>query len=442
MRIPEEQRDVLPAECIWDAREAVFRARAADYAKIVMHLRRQGIEYDDRARAYREIDFAPRSLRAPFDHQRDALRAWHDASGRGVVVLPTGAGKTLVATLAIAAKKRSALIVVPTLDLMAQWYEGMSATFDVPIGMVGGGSHEVTDLTITTYDSAHLHMERFGSRFGLVVFDECHHLPSEAYASAARMCIAPFRLGLTATPERSDGREDAYDDLVGKIVYRRDITELKGHYLAEYETIRLEVPLSIEERQAYDEARATYVAFIRRMGIDMSKPDGWGRFVMLSSQSDMGRRAFEAYRKQRQIAVAAPGKIEVLERLLRTHKRDRALVFTEDNATVHLLSRKLLLPAITHETRVKERADILRRFNEGGYFAIVTSKVLNEGVNVPSANVAVVLSGSGSVREHVQRLGRILRKVGNKRATLYEVVAASTGERRTSDKRREHVAYK
>src|SRR5439155_1739842 len=101
------------------------------------------------------------------------------------------AGKTFVATLALALKKRSALIVVPTLDLMSQWHDGMRATFDVPIGLVGGGYHEVTDLTITTYDSAYLHMDRLGNRFGLVVFDECHHLPSDAYATAARMCIAP-----------------------------------------------------------------------------------------------------------------------------------------------------------------------------------------------------------------------------------------------------------
>jgi superfamily II DNA or RNA helicase len=178
------------------------------------------------------------------------------------------------------------------------------------------------------------------------------------------------------------------------------------------------------------------------MGINMSQPDGWGRFLMLSSQSDIGRRAFEAYRRQRQIALAAPGKLDVLERLLRTHRHDRTIVFTEDNATVHGLSRRLLLPTITHETRVRERAAILAGFNAGEFTAVVTSKVLNEGVNVPSANIAVVLSGNGSVREHVQRLGRILRKQGDKRATLYELVAAGTGEKRTSDKRREHVAYK
>jgi superfamily II DNA or RNA helicase len=170
-------------------------------------------------------------------------------------------------------------------------------------------------------------------------------------------------------------------------------------------------------------------------------PDGWGRFLMLSSQSDSGRRAFTAYRRQRAIALAAPGKIAVLARLLHAHRGDRTIVFTEDNATVYAISRRFLLPVITHQTKVKERSRILAEFNEGKLTAVVTSKVLNEGVNVPEANVAVVLSGSGSVREHVQRLGRILRKGKDKRAILYELVAAGTGEERTSEKRRDHSAY-
>jgi superfamily II DNA or RNA helicase len=163
---------------------------------------------------------------------------------------------------------------------------------------------------------------------------------------------------------------------------------------------------------------------------------------MLSSQSDTGRRAFAAYRRQRALALCAPGKIAVLARLLHQHRGDRTIVFTEDNATVYAISRRFLLPAITHQTKLKERSRILAAFNAGELLAVVTSKVLNEGVNVPEANVAIVLSGSGSVREHVQRLGRILRKGENKRATLYELVAAGTGEERTSEKRREHVAYR
>ena len=358
-----------------------------------------------------------------------------------MVVLPTGAGKTHVAVMAIDDKRRSTLVVAPTLDLVRQWYDLLGATFGGPIGLVGGGSHEVHPLTVTTYDSAHLHMEHLGSRFGLIVFDECHHLPSVAYAAAARACLAPYRLGLTATPERSDGREAELARLVGPTVYTKDIVELSGEYLAEYETERVEVELSPEERQEYEEERARYREFVTSHGIRMSSPSGWGEFIMLSSRTDEGRRAMKAYRRQRELAFTAPAKLEYLELLLGEHAKDRAIVFTQDNATAYAVSRRFLLPCITHQTKIKERSTILQGIANGTYGAIVTSKVLNEGVDVPDANVAIVLSGSGSVREHVQRLGRVLRAKEGKRATLYELVTRETVETYTSERRRDHSAY-
>ena len=118
------------------------------------------------------------------------------------------------------------------------------------------------------------------------------------------------------------------------------------------------------------------------------------------------------------------------------------LIFTSDNETVYRISRRFLIPAITHQTKVKERQELLAAFNAGEYPFLVTSRVLNEGVDVPEANVAVVLSGSGSVREHVQRLGRILRRVEGKHAILYELVAERTGEEYASSRRRRHSAYR
>lgn len=150
----------------------------------------------------------------------------------------------------------------------------------------------------------------------------------------------------------------------------------------------------------------------------------------------------QAYRRQRELAFAAPAKLDYVEHLIHLHRNDRIIVFTQDNDTAYRLSRRFLIPAITHQTKVTERSEILRRLHEGAYHAVVTSKVLNEGVDVPSANVAIVVSGSGSASEHVQRLGRILRKQGDKRALLYELVTAHTSETFTSRRRREHVAYR
>ena len=163
---------------------------------------------------------------------------------------------------------------------------------------------------------------------------------------------------------------------------------------------------------------------------------------MASAQSPEGRRAFLAYRTQKQIAVASRGKLHVLEGLLRQHARDRVLIFTNDNDTVYLIAQMFLIPALTHQTDLKERREILKRFNAGEYPTVVTSRVLNEGVDIPAANVAVILSGTGSVREHVQRLGRILRRKEGKRALLYEVVTNDTMEQNVSDRRRDHEAYR
>jgi superfamily II DNA or RNA helicase len=429
-----------PPYCTWDPRERVHRLKAIDYARLVLHLRARKIPYVDEARAYRDLEVAVAMQREPFPYQAEAIEAWERRGRRGVVVLPTGAGKTHVAVLAILSRPRATLVIVPTLDLLSQWYDSLSTAFlGARIGLVGGGYYEVEDITVTTYDSAQIHMERLGNRFGLVVFDECHHVPAPANQLAADMCLAPLRLGLSATPERIDGKTS--DTAIGPVVYRKDITELSGEYLAAYDVVRINVPLSESERAEYEEERGRYTDFLRSNGIRMSSPDGWGQFVMRSSQSDAGRRAFLGYRRQRALALAAPGKLEVLGRLLHAHRHDKALVFTEDNATVYQIARRFLIPPITHQTKVKERSEILAGLREGRLGAIVTSKVLNEGVNVPDANVAVVLSGSGSVREHVQRLGRILRRGENKRATLYELVATGTGEERTSEKRREHAAY-
>ena len=432
----------LPPPCQWDARSGCYRAPAIAYADVVRALVRQGVAYEDKARRYGELESGARVMREPRPYQVEALKAWRERRGRGVVVLPTGAGKTQVALMAIDDRKRDALVIAPTLDLVRQWYDQLKQSFGVAVGIVGGGDHEVRPLTVTTYDSAHLHMEHLGSRFGLLIFDECHHLPGASYALSARLSIAPFRLGLTATPERADGREKELEDLIGPEVYRRNIVELSGDYLSDYETVRLVVELSPQEREEYELERSIYRGFVSGQGIFLGAPSGWKDFLMRASRSTEGRRAMAAYRRQRELALAAPAKLDVLERLLARHCQDRCILFTQDNATAYQISRRFLVPIITHQTKVRERSEILADFASGVYQAVSTSKVLNEGVDVPDANVAVVLSGSASVREHVQRLGRILRKKDGKRAVLYELVSGGTAETYISERRREHVAYR
>jgi superfamily II DNA or RNA helicase len=274
-----------------------------------------------------------------------------------------------------------------------------------------------------------------------VVFDEAHHLPGPTYSEAAVGSLAPFRLGLTATPERADGGEAMFPELVGPIIYRREITELSGDYLAEYRTERVYVDLTEDEAKTYYACRAKYSEYrqvLFNRGVNLSGPDGWRRFLIEASRTPDGVAAIKAYWEQKRIERAASGKFRALESILRRHAGERALIFTADNATVYDIARRYLVPAITHQTKVKERKQILQRFHDGTYSILVTSQVLNEGVDVPAASVGVVLSGT---KENVQRLGRILRKYGEKQAVLYEIVARGTAEEFTSDRRRQHHAF-
>lgn len=422
------------------------RGDAMLYREVVADLHRSGASWTDDARNYDTLHTLEHvTQRTPRDYQAEAVTAWRAAGRRGVVVLPTGAGKTFVAELAVAQARRSTLVLAPTIDLVNQWHHLLTEAFGAsvgPVGVLGGGQHTLGAVTVSTYDSAWLHMDRYGARFGLLICDEVHHLPSEAYAQAACMCLAPLRLGLTATLERSDDRHLLLDELVGPLVYHKGIRELAGAVLAEYRVVTLEVELSPDEADRYIQARATYRDFLSQRRISMRGPDGWGRFLQEAARSKAGRAALRAHREARAVVHGAAGKLDALEQVLQRHPDGRVLVFTNDNATAYAISRAFGVPCITHQTDGKERRMWLDGFRQGRWRVLATSRVLNEGVDLPAADVGVVVSGTSTVREHVQRLGRILRPAEGKQAVLYELVTVDTVEELSSARRREHDAYR
>ena len=424
-----------------DPRTQVWRAPAHAYRRIVERWHGDKLPFTDEARRFAPVALPLQQPITPHPYQAEALLAWTQAGQRGVVVLPTGAGKTVLALLAMAAVGRPTLVVVPTLDLLTQWHGILSKHFGAPVGILGGGTHQRENITVATYDSAALHTEFLGQRFGLLICDECHHLPAPSYQFIAAGSLAPYRLGLTATLDRADGGEAVCYSLLGALCFSRDASSLEGTYLAPYDIRRVDVAMTEEEDTTYRTERQLYLDGLRRTGVNLSQPQGWGQFIMRASQSPEGRRALQGYRAQRRLALSCAGKVEALWELLLKHRHDRMIVFTDDNETVYRLSRRFLLPAITHRTKPEERLAILQGLAAGTYVAVLTSRVLNEGVDVPDANIGVVLSGSGSVREHVQRLGRILRKRPDKRAILYEICSAATAEQGISERRRQHQVY-
>jgi len=424
---------------VWDDRVEKFRIPAIYYPFLLESLRQDGSDFTDEADGFQSLELISSFEMPPYLHQEEALKAWRDRGSRGVVVLPTASGKTYLAQLAMQAIARSTLVVVPTLDLMHQWYAHLVAAFpDADVGLLGGGSRDKTSILVATYDSATLQAETLGNRYGLLVFDECHHLPTDFYRVIAEYAIAPHRLGLTATPDRADGRHGDLDNLIGPVVYRRTPEQLAGAALAEHEIVEIKVKLSKKERDRYEEAIKIRNDFLKKNNVRLSSLEGWKQFVMLSARSPAGRRAMLAHRESKEIALCTDGKLRILADLLAQHHPERTLIFTADNNTVYRISKDFLIPAITHQTPVKERHDILDKFRRGDYRTLVASHVLNEGVDVPDAKIAIILSGTGSQREYIQRLGRVLRKgsQAGKRAILYEVITENTSEERTSQRRR------
>jgi superfamily II DNA or RNA helicase len=422
----------------WDDRIERFRLPAIQYRELIETLQAEGTPFNDQAKEFAAIALTPKLEMQPYPHQQEALDAWVAAGRRGVVVLPTAAGKTYLAQMVMQATPRTTLITVPTLDLMHQWYAHLVAAFpDAEVGLLGGGSRDRTPILVATYDSAAIHAESLGNRYALLICDECHHLPSDFNRVIAEYAIAPYRLGLTATPGRADGRHADLDTLLGSVIYYRTAEDLAGKALADHEIIQVKVKLSQQERDRYEHLIQTRNTFLQDSNIWLGSVQGWQRFVRASAQSQAGRRAMLAHREAKAIALGTEGKLRILADLLAEHHPAQTLIFTNDNATVYRISQEFLIPALTHQTPVKERHEILQQFREGKYKTLVASHVLNEGVDVPEASVAILLSGTGSAREYIQRLGRVLRKgKSQKFARLYEVVAEETSEENVSRRRR------
>ncbi len=419
----------------WDSRSNAHRALAIYYPDIVDYLKRSKMDFNDNV-----LDLVPcpvfSSTLELRDYQEDALNAWLEAGKKGVVVLPTGAGKTVIALKAISLLSEPTLVIVPTLDLMDQWSSQLSEEFKIKIGYYGGGVHELEPITVATYDTAYLRAEKLGNKFTFVIFDEVHHLPAPGYMHIAEMLVAPYRMGLTATYEREDGLHSELDRLVGGKIFEVAIGELAGDHLADFVLEKIVVDLTPEEKEEYEKQYRIYLDYLATSNISLKSPRDFRKLVLRSGRDPRAREALLARHRARVISLNASTKLKVLREILEKHPEDRILIFTQYNDLVYNISRNFLIPSITHKTPKNERVENLDKFRRGKYNILVTSKVLDEGVDVPEASVGVILSGTGSKREFVQRLGRILRKKENKSAVLYEIITKATSEIATSKRRR------
>ncbi len=369
-------------------------------------------------------------------YQMEAIESWKALGGRGTIVLPTGAGKSIVATLAIDEVRAPTLIVVPQLDLLHQWYENLSRTYGQDnVGVYFGEKKDIRPITVTTYVSASSHLDELGNRFYLLICDEVHHLTSATWQHAARLSIAPKRLALTATYPPDFEDHLLLQELIGPPCYYKAPADLAGTYLAEYETVRVRVEFTQDEAAEYDRLRSVYSPFVQKMWKAFGMR--WYDQLMRGQNKEPEYRQALVYKgRMEELIEMARAKRLVLARIMALHRGQSAIIFTETNKAVYELAELFMLPAITHNTAAVERKAILDGFRSGEFPAVVTARVLNEGVDLPTAKVAIIVGGGGSSTEYVQRLGRILRRQGGAKAFLYEIIVRDSLEERVSNRRR------
>jgi superfamily II DNA or RNA helicase len=418
----------------WDPRVSGYRIEALHYGDVLAYFKESKIAYEDYV-----PQLPPRetikSLIKLRPYQTEALNKWRKAQNRGVLVLPTAAGKTYIALEAIHLLEKQTLIVVPTIDLIDQWRKRIKDCLGVEAGAVGGGENKVRMITVATYDSAYLQATVLGNKFMLLVFDEVHHLASPSYSQIAEMYIAPYRMGLTATLERIDERHRLLPRLVGDLLISVEVGELAGKHLAPYTYEKLYVELSPQEQQLYRREMATFRKYLREKRIRMRSPRDFQRFIMRTGRDPRAREALLARNRALKLAMNSKEKIRALGKQLDASINEKTLIFTLHTDLVYAVSRRFLIPAITYLTPKEERHEILENFRKGNYNTIVTSQVLDEGIDVPDATVGYILSGTGSTRAYIQRLGRLLRKVEGKKARLVELISKETMEVQMSRRR-------
>jgi superfamily II DNA or RNA helicase len=410
---------------LWDPRVRANRAPADRYHLLKRWLLEHGVDFQDIAGPQRPLceAWSAVSLRS---YQEAALSAWELGSYRGVIALPTGSGKTRVALAAMKQAGLSALCLVPTRVLIGQWLREISLVYRGPVGCYGDGAHQLAPLTVATYESAYRHMHQLGDRFGLLIIDEAHHVGGILRDEALEMSVAGARLGLTATPPRGEAAA-RLAELVGPIVFELTIGDLAGSFLASFDAITLYLDLGPEERAAYSGLSALFLAAFEQFR-RVAPEAGWMDFVRAAAGTADGRRALAAWRQARRLLAFTRAKRRALESLLERHRHARVLVFTADNETAYAIARVHLIMPLTCDIGRSERDDALERFRLGEIRALVSARVLNEGIDVPDADVAVIVGGAFGEREHVQRVGRLLRPSEDKRAIVYELVTRDTIE--------------
>ena len=369
-------------------------------------------------------------------YQRDALAAWGAANRRGVIALPTGAGKTMVATAAIAACGVSALCLVPTCVLLEQWVNVLMR-YVREVGRLGDGERSVASVTVATYASAITWAPRIGDRFGLVVVDEAHHVGAGCPGEVLEMLVAKARLCLTATPPLDDAAV-ALERHVGPIVYALAIDDLVGDSLADFDLVTIPIRLDRDERARYDAARAVFAtAFASFQRV--SPGADWQAFARAAMRSQ-ARATAASYLVvlgliDTRHARAASAKLDTLVEHLAeaTETGHKALVFSQFTSFVALLRARLDASGVSYEYldgQTRDRKQAVTRFNTDPACKVflISLKAGGTDLNLTSADYVYLLDPWWNPAVEAQAIDRTHRPGQTRPVLAYRLIAQGTVE--------------
>jgi superfamily II DNA or RNA helicase len=413
-----------------------------DFYYIMSILNQMNIPYETTINHNFSLLFSLTSKFVLRDYQEKALDKWLSFDQRGTLILPTGSGKTIIGLAAIEKLALRTLIVVPTIDMVNQWFDMVNQWFEEfksgnsseSIGRYGGGNKKIGSITVSTYESARLYSRLLRQEFGFLIMDEVHHLSGESWREIVRAYIAPYRLGLTATLDPADEGYSSVTKYVGPVVFQVTPNELrKLGAIANFEARKIRVNLSPKVQYEYDAEIKVFRDYVSKKRLFGKK--GFQQLIFRYRDPE-ARRALDAHRTSRKIAFNAKGKLQAVSDILKNHPEEKILLFCESIPFVEQISEQFLIPVISAKTPMKERKTLLRRFKKGSIRVLAAGRVLDEGIDIAQAAVGIVISGSAQKRQFVQRLGRVLRPHPTKsKAIIYEIITQDTSEEKTALRR-------
>lgn len=364
-----------------------------------------------------------------------ALVAWEMAGRRGLVAHPGASIRVAVALAAAARTGVGTLIAAPAPWAALAWRRALAERYTGDVGWADDGPARLTALTVCTPDGARRHRDALARRFTLVIVDDARDLGGGAVTDLLERATAPWRLGLADAAPRSAAALSRLRRLVGPTAHELTLAELPEVSPCSFDVVVLGVALDAAERAAYDLDAGVLRGALREF-FDTSPFASWQDFLRLAPRGHEGQRALGALARMRRLLGQSKAKTELVELLLRRHARERVVVLTPDNASAHAVAKRALVMPITSELSRREREAAIRAFRRGTLRALVSAQGLEARADVPDADVLIVAGGSRGEREHLQRLGRLLRPGAGVRGVVYELVTQQTLEVGQAQRRR------